>query len=203
MLGAMAGFMLAAFGTIALAADEPYARSSEETSVTEPYAKQGVTFSRTAKGDVTASADLPCKFSCLDAHPSCEESAKVIETVEYVLKAFFKGDLATVSKYLDDNCTTFDESTNTLIKGKQNVMADLKRKVTANEDQEEAPLISFTMDQPYAKVTGNTAVVSFIAIKVLGGKHPQKLVSHTTEVLVKDGDVWKKIHYRTNYKKVS
>src|SRR5262249_29783216 len=121
VLGAAAlGLLIAAFGSIALAAEDPYAHSSAEPA-TEPYAKEGITFNMNKPGQVTASAELPCKFECIDAHPSCEESAKVIETVELVFKAFLKGDLDTVSKYLDDNCTTFDEGSNTLIKGKQNV----------------------------------------------------------------------------------
>jgi ketosteroid isomerase-like protein len=140
-----------------------------------------------------------CQINCIDPHPSCSESAKVIETVQLMYKAFSEKDLVTVGKYLDENCTTFDEATQKLIKGKTAVLEDMKLKLTQMED-EDSPLVSYTIDNPYAQVTGDTAVVSFTAIKKLGGKDPHTMESHCTDIFKKEGDKWLRMHYRSNWK---
>ena len=102
---------------------------------------------------------------------------------------------------MDDDCTTFDEASKTLIVGKKAVLDDLKQKIHGWEVSD-SPLISYTMDHPYAKVNGDMAVVSFVAIKAFGGKHPQEFKSHCTDIFKKENGKWKKLHYRSNWKEV-
>ncbi len=142
-----------------------------------------------------------CQINCIDPHPACSESAKVIETVQLMYKAFSENDLDTLGKYLDENCTTFDEATQQLIKGRTAVLEDIKHKIRQMED-EDSPLISYTIDNPYAQVTGDTAVVSFTAIKKMGGKDPHTMESHCTDIFKKEGDRWVRMHYRSNWKVV-
>jgi len=139
-------------------------------------------------------------LKCLDPTTACAESERVLDTLKLLVRAYIKGDIATYEQYLADGCSTFDESSKKLITGKEAVLADLKNKFSTRA---ESPLISFTIDHPYARVTGSTAVVSFRAVKEVGGKHPNKVEASITDIFVKDGDKWKKLHYRGRWHKMS
>jgi hypothetical protein len=141
------------------------------------------------------------KVHCVKPHAACSESEKVIETLQLLVKAYIAGDLKTYEEYLDDNCTTFQEDSKKLLSGKANVLADLKDSFEQNKPDGERPLLSFTIDQPYAKVTGDTAVVTFIAYRSVGGVHPFKEKSHVTDIFVKKDGKWKKLHYRGRWQK--
>lgn len=143
------------------------------------------------------------KVECVDPHACCAESEKVIETLQTLTKAYIHSDLKTIEEHMDDHCTTFDESTGKLVTGKENVLSDLKAKFVRYAPDGETPLKSFTIDHPYAKVTGDTAVVTFVAYREIGGKHPVKQKSNVTDVFVKHEGVWKKLHYRGAWKKIS
>jgi ketosteroid isomerase-like protein len=157
-----------------------------------------------SEGETLISQDksAACKIKCLDPHACCAEAQKVIDLLNLLAKAFSEGDIATYEKYLDDNCTTFDESTHKLVSGKKNVITELMRKFADFAPDGKRPLLSFTIDQPYAKVNGDTCVVTFIAMRELGGKHPIKESSNTTDVFIKKDGQWKKLHYRSHWKKV-
>jgi len=144
-----------------------------------------------------------CKVDCVDPHPACEESQKVIDTLKKIYEAFGRGDMTVVAEYIDDGCTTFDETTHTLIVGKKDVLADIKAKIEQFRDDKDSPLLSYTIERPYAEVKDNTAVVTFVAIKVFGGKHPQKLVSHCTDIFVKENGKWMKSHFRSHWKQAT
>ncbi len=88
-----------------------------------------------------------------------------------------------------------------MIVGKKAVLDDLKKKMHGWEVSD-SPLISYTMDHPYAKVNGDMAVVSFVAFKAFGGKHPQQFKSRCTDIFKKEHGKWKKLHYRSNWKEV-
>lgn len=142
------------------------------------------------------------KISCVNPHAACAESEKVLDTFKILFRAYSKGDLATAGQYMDDACTTFDEASKSLIVGRDAVLEDLKNKIHAWETSD-SPLIAYTMEHPYAKVTGDMAVVSFVAFKEFGGKHPQKLKSHCTDIFKLEDGKWKKLHYRSNWKEVA
>lgn len=57
-------------------------------------------------------------------------------------------------------------------------------------------ITNFTIDQPFVRVNGNVATVSFVLIKEVAGTPPQKFESHCTDVFIKNGGDWKKLHYR-------
>lgn len=145
--------------------------------------------------------DEDCKVDCVDPHSCCDEAKKVIDTLQLLVKAYTHGDLKTYEEYLDDNCSTFSENTKKLVSGKQNVLAALKRTFDEHQPGGPEPLLSFTIDQPYAKVTGDTAVVTFVAYRSIGGAHPTKEVSHVTDIFVKHEGKWKKLHYRGKWQK--
>lgn len=142
-----------------------------------------------------------CKIDCVDPHAACPESSKVIEVLQQLVKAINNGDWKTYEEMLDDHCSTFDENSKKLIAGKENVMNDMKQKAEKYA-QHGSPFLSVTIDHPYAKVTGDTAVVTFLAIRQYGGKHPFKEECRAVDIFVKHGDNWKKCHFRGAWKRV-
>lgn len=142
-----------------------------------------------------------CKVTCVEPHANCDESKKVIETLQAMAHALNKGDIATYESYLDDGCTTFDEGSKKLLVGKKAVMENMT--VRDGKGADSQLLNSITIDQPYCQVSGNTAVVTFKAIRELGGEHPHTEVCHATDVFVKVGDGWKRLHFRGHWKKLT
>jgi hypothetical protein len=142
-----------------------------------------------------------CKVTCIEPHANCDESKKVIETLQAMAHALNKGDIATYESYLDDGCTTFDEGSKKLLVGKKAVMENMT--VRDGKGKDSQLLNSITIDQPYCQVSGNTAVVTFKAIRELGGEHPYTEVCHATDVFVRVGDGWKRLHFRGHWKKLT
>ncbi len=144
-----------------------------------------------------------CEATCIEPHAACAESAKVIDTLQELANAVNKHDLTAIAEYLDDSVTTFDEGSKKLVVGKEAVLADLKTKLDRFALTGDNPLLSYTIVHPYAQVTGNTAVVTFTALREFGGTNPHKEKCNATDVFVKVGDRWKKLHYRGRWKKLS
>jgi ketosteroid isomerase-like protein len=142
------------------------------------------------------------KFACINHHPNCAESEHVIQTLAMYAKAYVSQDYKTCAEYMSDNITTFDEHSKKLISGKQAVLADMKERLDKSAPDSDSPLLSYTIDNPVAEVTGNSACVSCIGIKVYGGKHPRTVESHSSYVFVKEEGKWKKQHFRTDWKQV-
>ncbi len=156
-----------------------------------------------SKKECTAGSAHECEVSIVNPHAACIESEKVIDTLKHMAALLAKGDIEAYSEYLADGCTTFDEETHKLIAGKEAVIADLKKRLyTAAPDGKE-PVLTLTIEEPYAKVNGDVAVVTFKAIKELGGSHPDKEEVHATDVFVKHGEKWQKLHFRGKWKKIS
>lgn len=144
--------------------------------------------------------DVPVK--CVNPNSACEESKKVIKTLMKISKAYSHGDFKTFGDYLDDEVTILDKRTKKVISGKDAVLKDVKRR-WKDAHKGPKPVISYTIEHPYAKVMGDTAVVTFKAIKIIGGKKkPRKYVSKSTDIFVKKDGEWKKLHYISNWKKV-
>ena len=152
---------------------------------------------------VTVASITPCTISCLDPHACCAESQKVLEILQKLVTAYSQGDLKTYEAYLDDHCTMFDEGTKKFISGKDQILDELKTSFAEHAPGGSKPLKSLTIDQPYAKVTGDTCVVTFFATKDIGGEHPHIERAHVTDIFVKRADGWKKLHWRGRYEPVT
>ncbi|MBX9692818.1 MAG: nuclear transport factor 2 family protein [Cyanobacteria bacterium] len=165
-----------------------YAECPKETTTTDSGLK--VSFEETCGK----------KVECLNPHAACAESEKVIETLKLIVHAYTEGNFDEFGKYMTEGVTTFDAGTHKLIVGKKDVVADVKKRWTEAHGGD-SPVLSYTIYHPYAKVTGDKAVVTFKAIKEVGGKHPEKLVSKCTDIFVKEDGLWKKLHYRSDWEK--
>lgn len=144
-----------------------------------------------------------CEAKCIEPHAACAESSKVIDTLQELANAVNKHDLTAIAEYLDDSVTTFDEGSKKLVVGKDAVLADLKIKLDRFALTGDNPLLSYTIVQPYAQVSGNTAVVTFTALREFGGSNPRKEKCNATDVFVKVDNKWKKLHYRGRWKRLT
>lgn len=155
----------------------------------------------------TAAAAHPqaCTVKCIDPHPACTESGKVLDILEKLIGAYSTGDIATYEKYLDDNCVVIDERDHKVISGKANVLASLKEHFAQHAPGGDKPLVTFHIDQPYAKVSekGDTCTVTFIATKQVGGSNPHLERANVTDVFVKRGSDWKKLHWQGKWEPVT
>ena len=144
--------------------------------------------------------DVPEK--CVQPNAACEESKKVIKTLMIISKAYSHGDFKTFGEYLDDEVTILDKKSKEVISGKENVLKDVKQR-WKDAHKGPKPVISYTIEHPYAKGMGDTAVVTFKAIKVIGGESkPRTYISKSTDIFVKKDGQWKKLHYISDWKRV-
>lgn len=144
-----------------------------------------------------------CHVKCTSPHAACEESQKVIDTLNHLVKALNDGDFATVGEYMDENISTFDEGSKKLIVGREAVLAEMKRRYEKSKQDSEGGTVSYHIEHPYAQVSGDRATVTFVIRKTVNGKTPIAMESHSTDVFVKHEGKWKKLHYRSNWKKIS
>ncbi len=134
-----------------------------------------------------------CAISC--SQPMENNCETIIAVLKVITKAVAEKDFVELAKHLDENCTTYDVGTKKTVVGRENIITSVKAKIAAEEKRLKVPAISFTIDQPFAKINGDKAVVSFILKKEVGGTNPAIFESHVTDVFVKrDGD-WKKLHF--------
>jgi len=143
--------------------------------------------------------------TCVEPHAACNESQKVIDTLQEMAKLINKGDFEHFSEYFDENVTTFDDTTKKLLVGRKAVIARIKERYEESVRDSENHAVSYTIFQPYAKVhhDGKTASVTCVLRKVMAGRHPVVFESHDTKVFVKEGEQWKELHSQGQWKKIS
>ena len=144
-----------------------------------------------------------CKINTTAPHAACSESAQVLGVVQDIYKSLSEHDLDAVGKHIDENCTKFDQATGKLIVGRKAILEDMKEQLEKVAPGTKTPLLSYTIDRPYAHVKDDTAVVTFTAFKEFGGEHPKKFESHCTDIFKREGSSWMKISYRSNWKEIS
>lgn len=157
-----------------------------------------------ARAEELASATPEADVSCINPHLVCPEAGEVIDTLKQIAKVYSAGDFSKLSEYLDNDITTFDDKKKKLIVGKPAVM-EWVREQWDKSKSEGNPVESYTIDHPFAQVRGDTAIVTFRAVKRFGGKKPKAFASQCTDIFVKHTpqEGWKKLHYRTHWKEIS
>jgi hypothetical protein len=143
------------------------------------------------------------KIHCTAPHAACSESADVLDIVKNYYKSLSEHDYTAIGKHIDEHCTKFDQTTGKLIVGREAILADIKEQLEKSAPGSKRPLVSFTIDHPYAHVAGDNAVVTFTAFKEFGGDHPQKYESRCTDIFKREGSSWMKISYRSNWKEIN
>ena len=144
-----------------------------------------------------------CQIKCTAPHAACSESADVLKIVQDIYKSLSERDFPSIAKHLDEHCTKFDQGTKKTIVGREAIIEDLKEQLEKVGPGSATPLLSYTIDRPYAHVLNDTAVVTFTAYKEFGGAHPKKYESRCTDIFKREGSTWMKISYSSNWKETS
>jgi hypothetical protein len=158
--------------------------------------------SETATSPANSEPSKGFPVEIIDPHLSSPDAQEVVETLKKIYEAYGNGDADGCAQYFSEGCTTFDEGTKKLISGKAKVVDHLKAVIAENGPGSKAPILSYVIDQPYAKVNGNIATVSFIARRKIGGAHPALWESRCIDVFVRDDGTWRKLHYRSHWKRI-
>jgi hypothetical protein len=141
-------------------------------------------------------------YSAQDPHSPRTEGQDVIDVLQVMGKAYASGDIAEYIKHLDNNCSVYDEEKNRMVQGKEAVIAALTLKFAQNSKSGSDRIVSYTIDQPYVKVTGQMAVVTYSVIEKVVGRHPRTLEGSMSDVFQKEDGQWMKVHQRADWKRV-
>lgn len=141
-------------------------------------------------------------YSAQDAHAPRAEAEDVIDVLQIMGKAYATGDIAGYIKHLDNNCSVFDEEKNRMVQGKAAVIAALTEKFARNSKSGSDRILSYTIDQPYVKVNGQTAVVTYHVIEEVAGKHRRTLEGSMSDVFQKEDGHWMKVHQQAVWKRI-
>lgn len=130
-----------------------------------------------------------------EPHAPKPEGPKVLETVKKLSKERCEGNQDLLPAFINDDCTVVDDS-GRLSVGKKAVIdhfnTDFKH-VTANGRSRISELGIF---DPFVKVRGNSAVVTYKAVRTVAGEKPHKEEAMMTEVFEKKADQWLLVHSR-------
>ncbi len=141
-------------------------------------------------------------YATSEAESSKAEAQDVLDVLLIMGKAYAHGDIAGYIQHLDNNCSVFDEHKNQMVEGKEAVIAALKEKFAKRSQAGSEHIISYTIDQPYVKVNGKTAVVTYRAIEEVGGPHHRKLEGSMSDVFEKEDGHWMKVHQSAVWKRI-
>ncbi len=175
-------YMSTAFVHPQYAAAEPLESSHGSLS-----SKKAASASEDSSVDCTAPHLVP------ELHSPKPEAPAVLETVKAMAKASARGSQEQYRACLDDDCTVFDESNKKMLVGKDAAVAAMMKEFNADGSPEKHRTVSIRIDQPYVKVAGNSAIVSYHLEKLstFDGEKPRKRSAFVTQVFIKDGDAWK------------
>lgn len=152
----------------------------------------------------TVVANSKCKITCRDPHAANDQAAEVINILQQIYKAYSDKDFAYIGDHLAPECITFYEGDKKVISGKEAALADIKEWTEKEALKTDSPMIEIVLDHPYCNVNGDHAVITFTAIKHIGGVHPGKSKSHVNDVFKKAGSSWELLtHYRSNWKEIN
>jgi ketosteroid isomerase-like protein len=138
-------------------------------------------------------------YTSAEIDASQTEAQDVINVLRIMGKAYARGDIAEYIRHLADDCSVFDEHKNQMVHGKEAVIAALKQ-IFAKHSHER--ILSYTIDQPYVKVNGKTAVATYRAIEEIGGQHPRKMQGLMNDVFEKEDGHWMKKYQRAVWKRI-
>jgi hypothetical protein len=141
-------------------------------------------------------------YAAQDPHSPRTEAQDVIDVLQIMGKAYASGDIAEYIKHLDNNCSVFDEEKNRMVEGKEAVIAALTQKFARNSQSGSDHILSYTIDQPYVKVNGEMAVVTYRVIEKVAGKQARTLQGSMSDVFQKENGKWMKVHQRAVWKRV-
>lgn len=188
---AILGLLLLALSLTPAPVSAQGSHGSLRSKPTQPAAGNGAAASSNQKQEPAIECTTPHMVP--ELHAPEPQAPAVLETVKAMAKAAARGDAEKYKTCLDDGCTIFDEANNTMLTGKQAAVANMMKEFDRDKNNGKHISVSIKIDQPFIKVAGNSAVVSYHSEKTiaLDGAPPLVKEAFFTQVFVKEGNNWK------------
>jgi len=147
---------------------------------------------------VAQKASNPISVELVGGSASDAESADVLGALKKLLAGLGQRNLELIGACLSEDVVAFDDHNGKLMSGKEAVLEQIKKNVIGTKDQ--SPVKRIVVHDPFVRVKGDTAMVSFRATKELADEQKSKLESWCSEVFERKDGQWLVLQYRSNWK---
>jgi ketosteroid isomerase-like protein len=146
-------------------------------------------------------ADNALQVEIVGAENKDPDSASVLNTFKKLMRNIELKNMDQVGACLSPDVIVFDSRNHNLVSGKDAVLNHISNKIigTAN-----SPAVkTFVVYDPFVDVKGDTAMVSFRAVKTLTGGKDTKFESWCSEIFERKDNEWKVLYFKSSWKPLS
>ncbi|MGH9548196.1 MAG: nuclear transport factor 2 family protein [Terriglobales bacterium] len=129
------------------------------------------------------------------------ESAQVLDALQKLLQALGRKDINAVGECLSPDVIVLDTRSHNVIFGKKDVLDHISKNVFGTGSK--SPVKSIAVYNPYVDIKGDTAMVSFRAVKGLNDDRDSKLECWCSQVFERKDNQWKVLHFQSNWEPTS
>jgi len=133
----------------------------------------------------------------IGASETDKDATAVIAALQKLLAGLAHRDMSVIGSCLSEDVTTMDQ-TKKYVYGKQAVLDHVKQNVVGTDSQ--PPVKSIKVYNPFVRVKGDTAMVSFRATKDLADKNSTTMESWCSEIFERKNGEWLVLQLKTDWK---
>jgi hypothetical protein len=191
--------------------DQSFQLASSSAEKTETSGKSETTSKpeTTAKNESTGKPETPSKpettgksehdqefnVELVGTPPSDEQSRDVVAVMRKLFVGIAERNLDEIGACLSDEVTTFDARKHDVLYGKTAVLENMKKNLLGTDGNR--PVKRLTVYAPFVSVKGDTAMVSFRAVKEIASG---KLESWCSDVFERKDGKWLVLQHKTDWK---
>lgn len=131
-----------------------------------------------------------------------QEQEQVLSAFKKLMQGLGQRNIETISSCLSSEVIVFDSRSHRLVSGKDAVLDHINKNVLGN-DKNAVAVKDFVVFNPFVDIKGDTAMVSFRAVKTMGGEKPTKMESWCSEVFERKDKEWKVLYFKSSWKPLS
>jgi hypothetical protein len=141
------------------------------------------------------------KIEIVGADTQNPDSEKVLDAFKKLMQGLEQRNTDQIASCLSSEVILFDNRSHNLVSGKDAVMNHINKNVLGTAT---APAVTdLTVYNPFVAVKGDTAMVSFRAVKTLAGEKPTQLESWCSEIFEREESDWKVLYFKSSWKPLS
>lgn len=137
----------------------------------------------------------PIKVEIIGGDNQDTENEQVLSAFKKLMLGLGQKDIGAIGECLSPDVILFYN--HDLVYGKQAVLDHISKRVLGKEPA--GTVNSITVHHPFIKVKGQTAMVSFRAVKQFTGAKPTKMESWCWEVFERKDNQWKVLQFHSNW----
>lgn len=174
----------------------PALEQTHQKKVAPPAPQQEKTQSGSA-----AQTSPALKVELIETGTLDQQSQEVIDTLQTLLLGLAHRNVEQVAACLSEDVTAFDDRGRKSIYGKQAVLDNLKKNVMGEANIH--PVSRIAIYNPFVRVKGDSAMVSYRATKDMPGSKPSKVESWCSQVFERKDGKWLVLWFRSNWQPVA